>query len=57
VEVRFERGKESQGSFHLLINRIGLTQWFRQKYREFQEAIGIKPKQKLEVGKSKGIRR
>jgi hypothetical protein len=56
VEVRLERGTESQDAFRLLIDRIGLSQWFKQKYKEFQEAIGIKPKQKLEIGDNKGFR-
>jgi DNA repair exonuclease SbcCD ATPase subunit len=57
VEVRLERGTESQGTFRLLIDRIGLTQWFRQKYDGLKEALEIKSKQKLGVGKSKGFRR
>lgn len=44
VEIRLERGTESQGVLRLLIDRIGLTQWFKQKYRAFQEAIGLKSK-------------
>jgi hypothetical protein len=56
AEVRLERGTESHSSFRLLIDRIGLTQWFKQKYREFQEAIVINFKQKPEMEKYKGIR-
>lgn len=54
VEVRLERRTESQGGLRLLIDKIGLSQWFKQKYRKFQEAIGIKPKQ--EMDKNKGIK-
>jgi|AGTN01.3.fsa_nt_gi Plasmid recombination enzyme. len=54
VEVRLERGTESHGAFRLLIDRIGLSQWFKQKYREFQEALGINPKQKQEMGRGLG---
>ncbi|MDR0680730.1 MAG: plasmid recombination protein [Dysgonamonadaceae bacterium] len=57
MEIRLERGTESQGSFRLLVDRIGLTQWFKQKYREFQEAIGVNVKQTQENVKNKGIRR
>jgi len=42
VEIRLERGTETQGAFRLLIDRIGLTQWFKQKYDEFREALGDK---------------
>ncbi|MDR2916272.1 MAG: hypothetical protein LBV74_15845 [Tannerella sp.] len=41
---------------HLTIDGISDTNWFRQKYREFQESIGIKVKQKPERGEIKGIR-
>ncbi|MDR2913480.1 MAG: hypothetical protein LBV74_01360 [Tannerella sp.] len=39
----------------LTIDGVSDTNWFRQKYREFQESIGIKVKQKPEMGKSRGI--
>jgi FtsZ-binding cell division protein ZapB len=39
----------------LTIDGVSDTNWFRQKYRGFQESIGIKVKQKTEVGKSRGI--
>lgn len=45
AEVRFDLGKEKPNGFRLVINGISLTQWFRQKYDEFREALGIKPKQ------------
>lgn len=41
----------------LTIDGVSDTSWFRQKYREFQAAIGIKPKLDSEVNKSKGFRR
>ncbi|MDR0431665.1 MAG: plasmid recombination protein [Tannerellaceae bacterium] len=56
VDVRLEKRTESQGLFRLLIDRIGLTQWFRQKYNEFREALGIKPKQTQEMSRNKGIK-
>jgi uncharacterized protein (UPF0254 family) len=56
VGVRLERGTESQSTFRLFIDKISLSQWFKQKYREFQEALDIKPKQKPEMEKNKGIR-
>ena len=57
VEIRLERGTETQGAFRLLIDRIGLTQWFRQKYDEFRETLRIKPKQNPGMDRNKGIRR
>jgi hypothetical protein len=39
---------------HLTIDGLGDVSWFRQKYREFQESIGIKVKQ--ESQQNKGIR-
>jgi len=57
VEIRLERGKENQSAFRLMIGGIDMIQWFKQKYNEFREAIGLKSKERLEVGKSKGIRR
>jgi hypothetical protein len=56
VEVRLEKGTKS-GIFNLRINGINLIEWFRQKYDELKEALGIKPKKKLEVNKNKGFRR
>jgi hypothetical protein len=38
---------------------MNVADWFRQKYREFQEAIeaiGIKPMQKQEMGKNRGLK-
>ncbi|MDF9829491.1 MobV family relaxase [Parabacteroides sp. PF5-6] len=55
AEVRFDRGTEKPTGFRLLLNGVSLTQWFRQKYDEFREALGIKPKQRPEVGRSKGL--
>ncbi len=40
----------------LTIDGVSDTNWFRQKYREFQESIGIKPKQSPEINKSKGFK-
>lgn len=56
AEVRFDRSTEKHSSFRLLINGISLTRWFRQKYDEFREALGLKPKQRLGMGKNKGIK-
>ena len=56
AEMRFDLGREKSSAFRLLINGISLTQWFRQKYDEFREALGIKPKQNLEMEKNKGFR-
>jgi FtsZ-binding cell division protein ZapB len=40
----------------LTIDGIGDTNWFRQKYKEFQESIEIKVRQEPEMGKNKGIK-
>lgn len=55
AELRFDLGREKPSGFRLLINGSSLTQWFRQKYDEFRETLGIKPKQQPEMGK-KGIK-
>lgn len=55
MEIRLDRGIGTRNSFRLMIDKISLTQWFKQKYQEFLDAIIIKPKQKLEMGKSKGF--
>ena len=56
AEMRLDRGTEKSSGFRLLINGVSLTKWFRQKYDEFREALGIKPKQKPEIGRNKGFR-
>lgn len=55
IEIRLDRGIGTQGSFRLMIDKISLTQWFKQKYKEFLDAIGIKPKQKPDIRKSKSF--
>lgn len=47
---------KDENKLHLTIDGVSPTNWFRQKYREFQEAIGLKQKQKPEVGKNKDFR-
>jgi chaperonin cofactor prefoldin len=39
----------------LTTDGVGDTNWFRQKYREFQESIGIKVKQEPKMGKKQRI--
>ncbi len=51
-----EHPKEKD-KLQLTIDGISYTNWFREKYKEFQEAIGIKVKQKPEMGRDKGFRR
>ncbi|MDL2265534.1 plasmid recombination protein [Parabacteroides sp. OttesenSCG-928-G21] len=55
AEVRFDKGTGTLSSFRLLLNGISLAQWFRQKYDEFRETLGIKPKQKPQIGRNKGL--
>lgn len=52
AEVRLEKGAEGQAPFRLLINKINIIQWFREKYKEFQRSIGINIKE----GQAKGIK-
>jgi hypothetical protein len=40
-----------------MIDKISLTQWFKQKYKEFLEAIGIKPRRKPAMDINKDFRR
>jgi hypothetical protein len=55
VEVQLKKGSKS-GIFNLQINGISLIEWFRQKYKEFLETLGIKPKQKPEINKNKNFK-
>jgi hypothetical protein len=56
AEIILEKNNKS-GIFNLQVNGIKLIEWFRQKHREFLEALGIKPRHKPEIGKSKGLSR
>ncbi|NDV80206.1 hypothetical protein D0T57_14740 [Dysgonomonas sp. 511] len=49
-----EHPKEKD-KLQLTIDGMSDTSWFRQKYKEFQESIGIKFIQKPEMGKNKGL--
>lgn len=52
-EARLMRDEKGPGRFELLINRIPIIQWFRQKAKEFFEHIGIKIKDRQQ---GQGIR-
>ncbi len=54
-EFRLEKDIK-RGIFSLLINKIDIFDWFKQKHREFLEAIGIRPKQRLEAEQSNSFR-
>ncbi len=41
AEARLERDPKRPGLFDLLIDRIPIVQWFRQKHKEFLQKIGI----------------
>lgn len=45
VEARLEKRADGSGSFRLLIDKINIVQWFRQKYQGVRQAIRpqIKP--------------
>lgn len=53
AEARLTRDEKGPGRFELLINRIPIIQWFRQKAKEFLEHIGIKIKDRQQ---GQGIR-
>lgn len=53
AEARLARDEKGPGRFELLINRISIIQWFRQKAKEFLEQIGIKIKDRKQ---GQGIR-
>lgn len=53
AEARLTRDEKGSGRFELLINRIPIIQWFRQKVKEFLEHIGIKIKDRQQ---GQGIR-
>lgn len=46
AEAKLMRDEKGPGRFELLINRIPIIQWFRQKAKEFLEQIGIKIKER-----------
>ncbi|MDR1089535.1 MAG: hypothetical protein LBL79_00530 [Prevotella sp.] len=56
VEIQLDRDTGKSSGFHLLINGMRLIEWFKQKHKEFLEALGIKPHQKPETGKNKSIK-
>ena len=49
-EARLERDPKRTEQFNLLIDKIDITQWFKQKYQEFLRAIGIKKEFNLNKG-------
>ena len=54
-EARLERDPKRPGLFNLLIDRIPIVQWFRQKHKEFLQKIGIKvPENKQSRGQKIG---
>ena len=56
-EARLERDPKRPGFFNLFIDRIPIIDWFRQKYADFRQAIGIpiKSKDELNLSRSKSI--
>ncbi len=47
---------KDENKLHLTIDGVSYTNWFRQKYREFQEAISVKPKDQPAIGKKRGLK-
>lgn len=56
-EAEIKPHPNEKDRLHLIIDGVSDTNWFRQKYKEFQESIGIKIKPKEEIIKNKGFRR
>ena len=58
-EARLERDPKRPGFFTLLIDRIPIIDWFRQKYADFRQAIGIpiKPKDELNLSRGRSVGR
>ncbi len=48
--------EKNGNKLHLIIDGVNPTDWFRKKYREFQEAIGIKTKESSRVEKTRGLK-
>ena len=48
-----------EGKLEFTIDNMSHVSWFRQKYQEFQRAIGIdiKPRQDMEINKGKSFKR
>ena len=58
-EAQLERDAKRPGMFNLLIDRINIIHWFKQKHREFLERIGIKikPQTEQKINRGKGFKR
>jgi hypothetical protein len=48
--ANIEENPKEPGKFRLMVDGLHVVDWFRQKYREVQKAMGIKPKE------SKGLK-
>lgn len=48
--------EKDSNKLHLTIDGINPTDWFRKKYREFQEAISVKRNERLEMNKKRGVK-
>ena len=59
AEVCIEKSAGNSGGFRLLINKVNIFQWFRQKYQELKQAVrpNISSVPKPETNKGKGIKR
>ena len=53
AKLQLFKDRENPDKLKLSINGKNIFDWFRQKYREFKEAIGMNPKHNM----NKGIRR
>ena len=54
VKLKIEKEPDNLNKLRLNLNGMDILDWFKQKYREFQQSIGIKVSQ--ESRKNKGIR-
>ncbi|KAA6317012.1 hypothetical protein EZS27_032769 [termite gut metagenome] len=58
VRLEVEKEPDNPNKLRLNLNGVNILDWFRQKYQEFQKAIGIhiKPKKDAELAQNKGIK-
>lgn len=54
--AKLEENPKELGKFRLLIDGLHVVDWFRQKYREVQKAMGIPVRERPEVNRNKGIK-
>jgi hypothetical protein len=56
VKLQLYKEKSNPDKLHLSLNGQNIFDWFRQKSQKLQETLRTKPKQNLEIGKTKGFK-